>query len=370
MLIFLYLYISQMIERMNNFLPLDKSISISELSQVFNNTSATYKFYWFLAILEINVREGKSKIEIRDILIQMIVRAWFPVNYFKLSFGMGDNLHKNIEELIRQLNLPIDISATDLTKILRDNNNRDINNLISHFSQQVPYRFLSPWITYRSKSDTIKKSQQNQNNCIYKIDNEKKNIEINPEWISYLKSNYMILQDYTYWNLTQFIQAKNPNTPNISNKLIKPIQRESLKAQREFWYIVFDELGTIDCIYTGNSLTKKNFDMEHFIPWSFVTHNQLWNLVPADGSINSSKSNKLPKLEEFLEPYVTIQQVALEIVNRESPNNRVLEDYLVLGPDIKTILDYSDNELLSSFRNVLAPLIQIAHNSGFQYWNR
>ena len=99
---------------MKRVLPLDKSNSISELSQVFNNTSATYKFYWFLAILQIVVREGKSKIEIRDILIQMIVRAWFPVNYFKLSFGMGDNLHKNIEELKQQLKLPIDISAQKL----------------------------------------------------------------------------------------------------------------------------------------------------------------------------------------------------------------------------------------------------------------
>ena len=355
---------------MKRVLPLDKSISISELSQVFNNTSATYKFYWFLAILKISVRESKSKIEIKDILIQMIVRAWFPVNYFKLSFGIGDNLHKNIEELKLRLNLPVDISAKDLTKILRDNDNRDINNLISHFSQHVPYRFLSPWIPYHSNRETIEKSQRFQNNCIYKIDNEKKNVKINPEWITYLKSNYMILQDYTYWNLTQFIQAKNPNTPNISNKLIKPIQRESLTAQRNFWKIVFDELSTIHCIYTGHSLTKDNFDMEHFIPWSFVTHNQLWNLVPADGNINSSKSNKLPKLEEFLTSYVAIQREAIRIVNHERPNNKLLEDYLVLGPDIKTILDYSESKLINSYRNVLAPLIQIAHNSSFQYWDR
>ncbi len=324
---------------MKRVLPLDKSISISELSQVFNNTSATYKFYWFLAILQILVIKDRSKIKIRDILIQMIVRAWFPVNYFKLSFGMGDNLHKNIEELKQQLNLPIDISAENLTSSLNNIEDTKTKKLITHFSQHVPYRFLSPWIPYHSNRDTINKSAVFHNNCIYRFIDNAKSIEINPEWINYLKSNYMILQDYTYWNLAQFIQGKNPNTPNISNKLIKPIQRESLTAQRNFWKIVFGELGTIDCIYTGNSLTREDFDMEHFIPWSFVTHNQLWNLIPADGSINSSKSNKLPKLEEFLTSYVAIQREAIKIVNHKKPKNKLLEDYLVLVPDIKTIMN-------------------------------
>ena len=353
---------------MNNILPLDKSISIRELSQVFKSTAATYKFYWFLAILHFFVEKDKKQIEVRDILIQMIVYAWYPVNYFKLSFGYSDNLHTSIEELRETLGLPVDISAKELFDKLKNNKDREINSLITHFRLNVPYRFLSPWIRYNSNSETIEKSQAFQNNCIYSISDDVKTITINPDWHEYFRANQMILKDYTYWNLTQFIQAKNPNSPNISNKLIKPIERESLTKQRNFWKKVFDELGTIDCIYTGNILTKSDFDMEHFIPWSFVTHNQLWNLVPADGSINSSKSNKLPKLDLYLRPYVSIQREAIRIVNSEKRKNKLLEDFLVLGPDIETILNYSEKKLIESYRNLLAPLIQIARNSRFQDW--
>ncbi len=355
---------------MKSYLPIDNSISIKELSQVFNSTSATYKFYWFMAILHFYVRENMKHIVVKDILIQMIVYAWYPVNYFKLSFGFSDNLHTNIEDLRNKLDLPVDISAQELFNTLNNNEDRNIKRLITHFSLNVPYRFLSPWIQFNRNRETIEKSQTFHNNCIYSISDDSKSIDINPEWYDYLITNYVILKDYTYWNLTQFIQSKNPNSPNISNKLIKPVERESMSKQRSFWRMVFEDLGTIDCIYTGNTLNYQNYDMEHFVPWSFVTHNQLWNLIPADGSINSSKSNKLPLLDNYLKSYVSIQREAIRIVNAKKPSSKQLEDYLVLGADIETILKYSEKKLIESYRNVLAPLIQIAHNSGFQYWEK
>ena len=47
-------------------------------------------------------------------------------------------------------------------------------------------------------------------------------IEINEEWIKYLNQNIKVLKDFCYWNLVIFLQAKNPNVPDIPNKLIKP----------------------------------------------------------------------------------------------------------------------------------------------------
>nr|WP_238383860.1 HNH endonuclease domain-containing protein [Olivibacter domesticus] len=32
--------------------------------------------------------------------------------------------------------------------------------------------------------------------------------------------------------------------------------------------------------------------MERFIPYSFVSHDQIWNLIPSNNSFNISKSNK------------------------------------------------------------------------------
>jgi len=353
-------------------LPQNKNISVKNLTQIFNKTSASYKYYWFISTLHLFVRNPKkTHIEVKDILIQMICNAWYPVNYFKLSFGYSDKLHENITKLQKLLNIPIDISHDELFVLLKNSNSREVNQLITHFNLQVPYRFLSPWIPFNSNAETIRLSNEFSNVCLYKIHkNDKFEIEINPEWKEYLFKNYKILLDFSYWNLVIFIQSNNLNTPNIADKLVKPIQRLGMGKQRNFWNIVFDELNSVDCIYTGKTLYKNSFDMEHFIPWSFVSHNQLWNLLPADSSINSSKSNKLPKLSTYLVPFVEIQREAIRIINLKNPKNKLLEDYLFIDNSISKILDLSKKELTNRFQNTLEPLIQIANNSGFQFWEK
>ena len=47
--------------------------------------------------------------------------------------------------------------------------------------------------------------------------------------------------------------------------------------------------------------------------WSFVSHDLLWNLMPTDSSINSSKSNKLPDLNLYLPKLAEAHQAALKI---------------------------------------------------------
>ena len=49
-----------------------------------------------------------------------------------------------------------------------------------------------------------------------------------------------------------------------------------------------------------------DYAVEHFLPYAFVSHDLMWNLIPADRSFNSSKSDKLPPLERYFEPYYDI----------------------------------------------------------------
>ncbi|MCD4745028.1 MAG: HNH endonuclease, partial [Bacteroidales bacterium] len=245
-----------------------------------------------------------------------------------------------------------------------------VNMLILHFEQLVPYRFLSPWIK-GTKNEIIKRSQYFENNCLYRFNNDGVNsIEINPDWVTYLNKNNKILLDYTYWNLNLFLQVRNPNIPDVAGKLIKPISRSSLIKQRNFWNIVLNEIEAFNCIYTGKTLTVDNFDMEHFIPWSFVAHDQLWNLLPSDSSINSSKSNKLPLLDKYLESFVEAQYQAINTVYRKQPHNKLLEDYLILGTNISDIAKTPLLDFKNKYYNTLSPLVQIANNSGFEFWER
>jgi len=193
-------------------------------------------------------------------------------------------------------------------------------------------------------------------------------IEINPVWKSYLKDNTRVLKDFCYWNLALFLQAKNPNVPDIPNKLTKPAARNSLTQQRKkFWDLVVQELGYVKCIYTGEKLTIGNYAVEHFIPYNFVSHDLIWNLIPADKSFNSSKSDKLPSLDKYFNQFFYLHKTAIEIVRKKAPKNKFLEDYLTIFSDLDEVKNLPVNFTKEKFKERIQPLITIASNNGFEF---
>ena len=88
-------------------LPEDQNVNVSLLSSVFNNTTATYKFYWFLSIIEC-VEEGKDEIEKRELFSRMIANAWYTVNYFHISFGKQDKIQDAVEKIKSIENFALD----------------------------------------------------------------------------------------------------------------------------------------------------------------------------------------------------------------------------------------------------------------------
>lgn len=55
-------------------LPHSESLTVYKLAASFANTSATYKFYWLLGIVEL-VEEGKTNFTKREIFARMIGSA-------------------------------------------------------------------------------------------------------------------------------------------------------------------------------------------------------------------------------------------------------------------------------------------------------
>ncbi len=55
----------------------------------------------------------------------------------------------------------------------------------------------------------------------------------------------------------------------------------------------YQESGVSECTWSGAPI-KRNFAVDHIIPFSLWHNNDLWNLVPTSPSVNSAKSDKLP----------------------------------------------------------------------------
>lgn len=348
-------------------LPQNNKLPIPTLAGIFSNTTATYKFYWFVALLDIVVKERKTRISFWEIIAGMVAESWYPIHYFKISFGKSDSLFDKSLEIQNAFQISIESDKDKIKKYLLDNLN-GTKKFLRIFTLNVPYRFLSPWIKYTYDEDVVAKSQRFENDCLYAIYGDE--IVINDNWVEYLTEHYTILRDFAFWNLTEFLQKRNPNVPDVPSKLIKPLLRDSLTKQHKFWDAYIETVGSIRCIYTNKPLIAKDYDLDHFIPWSFVSHNLLWNLLPADSSINSSKSNNLPPLDIYLKPYAELHHKALKTIYPKNPNNKILEDYLTVYDSVGELVRMSDDDFCNVFQKTFSPLAQIAENMGFKYWER
>lgn len=355
-----------------NTLPKSKTLQIEPLTRIFKNTSATYKFYWFMGILDLYLKRGITRMNIWDIMVEMTANAWYPVSYFRLSFGKSDSLRDAIISLQEVHNLPMNISLNELRKWLNTHkNDTSVRQTLSFLPKNVPYWFLRPWIDIADTKEIVRRSQTLENNCLYKLTKDEDTIwvELNSRWMPYLKENYVILKDYAYWNLSSFLQVRNPNVPNIINKLVKVESRQALTRQRNYWDFVLEHSDGQKCIYTDKPIMVGNYDLDHFIPWSFVSHNLLWNLIPADGSVNSSKSNRLPDLDRYLLKLATTQQNAVRIcINENYRGLDILEDYVTLGCTPQELIQMDSATLRNCFARTFNPMSQIAQNMGFELW--
>ena len=279
--------------------PESEQLTTGCLGRIFDKTVATYKYFWFLSLMQEHARTGNFRMDVWELVIRMVANAWYPIHYFRLSFGKSDSLFEIVTELQKETHLSIDASQKVIIGELRGRLGEPaLRSRLRVLTLNVPYRFLRPWIDTSDDREMIRRSQMFENGCLYALYKDRNSfyIELNPSWDSYLYAHYGILVDFAYWNLTQFLQVRNPNVPAISNKLIKPETRAPLTAQHRYWNTVMQITGPIECIYTGRQLHSGEYELDHFIPWSFVSHNLLWNLVPADGSVTSPKHDSWPDL--------------------------------------------------------------------------
>ena len=125
-------------------LPISNNLPIQKLASVFNSTSATYKFYWLLAIIEL-LEEGYTKQDKRQLFARMISNSWYTVNYFQVSFGKQDNIQMAVENILKIEQLTIDEKKQNLNLRLERSQNKQTINELMHFDKNVPHWFLSPW---------------------------------------------------------------------------------------------------------------------------------------------------------------------------------------------------------------------------------
>ena len=363
-----------------NDLPSHSSIPVGILASVFNNTTNSYKYYWFLSILEALQKNHSNEISIDDLCVNMVETVWYPLNFFKLSFGSQDHF-KSIADLINSFIDPdntkdsiieqVNSKADELTK-------RQIKSEIRTLARWVPYRFIRPFfgnelsglpdqqVNARITELAAIHSRQNPSRVPYYFKDGK--IIINKPWMDYLVLHIGLIKGFVYWHLVNFVQKNNPNAMGIAGKLVKPEKRD-LSLNTKSWTFYYRYKSGINCIYSKTPVPE-NFSLDHFVPWSYTIHDLNWNILPVSKEINSSKSNSLPSLDLYLHDFLSLQHdfyKSLYNSNFES-KGKILEHYcLLFNESASAVYNMHQAHFHEKLSGTIKPMVQIAKNMGFNF---
>lgn len=333
----------------------------------------SYKIYWIYGIYE-EIKRGNKKITFKNLVFRMISKSWYSITAFKLNLGHLDKLNEIVIYLNNYYEIPNSISENELLIKLKEIEKYDkkLQLFAEKLTRYVPYRLLSPFLPETKgikdnlKNDLIVQLSNTNPNIFYKILNSEKAIVINDFWFNYIYENQKIIESWILNKLILFLQSKNPNVPSIPLKIFPPKKR-NLKTPKEFWLKVI-KLKPFYDIYTNTPIDLNNLSIDHFIPWSFVLHDQLWNLIPTHKEINSKKSDHLPSLKKYLENFCKIQYIGFKtaIENQFSP--KLLEDYYVILKEDYLLKNIAEDTFTKKLKENIIPLYQIAENQGFTVW--
>ena len=217
-----------------------KDTDIDKLWHVFDKKATSYKYFWFLSILQIYKETLLESIQYRQLLIRMVANAWEYVFVKNGNFSQSDQLPRYLVniQLLAKINKVTEGSLVE-QRLNKKFESLDLNSLLSPLLKNVPYRFLSPWIPFTNNEDVMEKSSHIETKSLYSL--HYNHITINDFWRRYLIDHYEELINFinkelaSYLKLDQRPELLNRKFTTLS-RLLKEIQsKEGFKVSKPFF---------------------------------------------------------------------------------------------------------------------------------------
>ncbi len=304
------------------------ALDIEGFSKMMSSPSYCYKFYWLEAIVQL-ISLNKVQATYDEIINTMICNAWYSVLEYHIHlsgiYGQGiikDSLEKAVIRLQELSDLTSNASTVEIYNMLEKySNDRYLLDYKKTLTFNVPYKALSGFANRGSKkidlnsSATHMMSYYNELSATeillpYTFDDSKglqRTITFNDSWIQMIKDNTVNILGWIQLEKVKWLQNNNPEVPGLVYKLSATEEKtRKLNNARKLWDAVLEVKPIVD-VFKDELVNTKEYDLDHFIPWSFVMNDELWNLMPMDSSLNSTKSNNLPKWDLFFDKFASNQ---------------------------------------------------------------
>ena len=319
------------------------TLDIEAFSQMMKDPSYCYKFYWLEAIVHL-ISQGISETTFDAVIDEMICNAWYSVREFHIHLSgmqadglVRDGLERAVLRLTDLSDLPANASKTEIKNAIRKFNT-DLKPFKEQLTNMVPYRALAgffsrddhqvSWGSVRRMTEYIRYINHSVTSLPYTLGTSsklKKEIRFDPEWMAMIQDNTVSIIGWIQYEKVKWLQNNNPEVPGLIYKLAPMDEKmRKLNHVRKLWD------GVLACrdirdIFTGDPVIKKKYDVDHFIPWSFVMNDELWNLMPMDSSLNSSKSNRLPMWNPFFKRFAGNQFILYEMIHEKEQIHKLYE---------------------------------------------
>ncbi len=367
------------------------SLDIDGFSHMMKDPSYCYKFYWLEAVVQL-ISEGVTETTFNAIIDEMICNAWYSVREFHIHLSgiqldgqVRDGLERAILTLSELSELPANASKVEIRNAIRKHE-MELKSAKEQLTNMVPYRALAGFFPdkltdadWSIKRITAYINRINSESVVlpYVLGEESKlnkKVYFQPAWTAMIQDNTVSILGWIQYEKVKWLQNNNPEVPGLVYKLLPMDEKmRKLSNVRKLWDGVLQYIDVRD-VFTEESVNPQKYDVDHFIPWSFVMNDELWNLMPMDSSLNSSKSNRLPKWDPFFSRFARNQYLLYNLIHEEESIYKLYEacyrdnlHSIWAGHELYR-KGNSETEFYNILQKNMQPVYDSARRQGYEVW--
>lgn len=372
----------------------ENTLEIEGFAQMMKDPSYCYKFYWLEAIVEL-ISRGAAETTFDEIINGMIANAWYSVCEFHIHLSgmqtdglVRDGLERAVLQLAELSGLSANASKVEIFNAIREHDQK-LKPAKEQLTNMVPYRALAgffaksrekaDWGSVRRLTEYIRRVNQTVVTLPYTLGESsrlKKEVYFHPAWMKMIQDNTVSILGWIQYEKVKWLQNNNPEVPGLIYKLAPMDEKmRKLSNVRRLWEGIL-EIHEVKDVFTGNPVEPRQYDVDHFIPWSFVMNDELWNLMPMASALNSSKSNRLPKWDPYFKVFAENQYLMYRIIYEKPGIHKKFEAcYRDNLHSIWAMQElYREGNSRERFCKILAenmrPVYESARRQGYEIWER
>lgn len=371
------------------------TLYIEGFSHMMKDPSYCYKFYWLEAIVQL-ISRGVKETTFEEVIDEMICNAWYSVREFHIHLSgvmmdgqVRDGLERAILKLSELSDLQSNASKVEINNAIKEHAS-ELKSAKEQLTNMVPYRALAgffdkvdevvDWGSVKRITAFIEHVNKDAVILPYTLGESsklKKEIYFQQSWIEMIQDNTVPILGWIQYEKVKWLQNNNPEVPGLVYKLeALDDKKRKLEKVRDLWKEIM-KIRKVNDVFTGDILeSDKKYDVDHFIPFSFVMNDELWNLSPMDPNLNSAKNNRLPDWDKFFKGFVNNQLILYELIHEKEGIHKLFEGcykdnlHSIWAAQELYRKGNSDEEFYNILQKNMRPVYDSARRQGYEIWRK